>query len=134
MDGDRWYHTGDYGHIEGRFVYLQGRRSDMIIRGGENIYPVEVENRLVEHPAVAEVAVVGVDHPTLGEEVKAYVVPKEEGGLSAAEVEAWCAATLAGFKVPTQIEFLTELPHNATGKVVKHLIGKSPAESDFVPE
>ena len=134
FDGDHWYHTGDYGHIMGRFVYLQGRRSDMIIRGGENIYPVEVENRIVEHPAVAEVAVVGVDHPSLGEEVKAYVVLKEEGGLSAAEVEAWCAATLAAFKVPTRIEFLAELPHNATGKVVKHLIGKFAAESDFVPE
>jgi acyl-CoA synthetase (AMP-forming)/AMP-acid ligase II len=134
FDRDRWYHTGDYGHIEGRFVYLQGRRSDMIIRGGENIYPVEIENRLVEHPAVAEVAVVGVEHPTLGEEVKAYVVLKEDGKLSAAEAQAWCAATLAAFKVPTQIEFLSELPHNATGKVVKHLIGKAAGESDFVPE
>jgi acyl-CoA synthetase (AMP-forming)/AMP-acid ligase II len=134
LDADRWYHTGDYGHVQDGFVYLQGRRGDMIIRGGENIYPVEIENRIVEHPAVAEVAVVGVEHPTLGEEVKAYVVLKEDGRLSAGELEAWCAATLAGFKVPTRIEFLAELPHNATGKVVKHLIGKSPAESEFVPE
>ena len=62
LDADRWYHTGDFGHVRDGFVYLEGRRQDLIIRGGENIYPVEIENRLIEHPAVAEVAVVG-RHP-----------------------------------------------------------------------
>ena len=94
FDPDRWYHTGDYGHIKDGFVYLEGRRSDLIIRGGENIYPVEIENRLVEHPAVTEVAVVGIDHPTLGQEVKAYVVVRDAGELSADEVKDWCAAAL----------------------------------------
>jgi acyl-CoA synthetase (AMP-forming)/AMP-acid ligase II len=131
---DRWYLTGDYGHIRDGFVYLEGRWADLIIRGGENIYPVEIENRLVEHPAVVEAAVVGVDHPTLGQEVKAYVVVREAGALSADEVKDWCAAALAPFKVPTRVEFLPGLPHNATGKVVKHLIGRSPSESDFVEE
>jgi acyl-CoA synthetase (AMP-forming)/AMP-acid ligase II len=134
FDPERWYHTGDYGHIREGFVYLQGRRSDLIIRGGENIYPVEIENRLVEHPAIVEVAVVGAEHPTLGQEVKAYVVVREGDGLTAEEVRDWCAAELAAFKVPAQVDFLPELPHNATGKVVKHLIGKAPAESDFVEE
>ncbi len=134
FDPDRWYHTGDYGHVKEGFIYLEGRRSDLIIRGGENIYPVEIENRLVENPAVAEVAVVGVDHPTLGQEVKAYVVVRDAGELSTEEVKEWCAAALAPFKVPAQVEFIAELPHNATGKVVKHLIGRSPAESDFVEE
>ncbi len=136
FDGDRWYHTGDYGHIRDGFVFLEGRRHDLIIRGGENIYPVEIENRLFEHPEVAEVAVVGVDHPTLGQEVKAYVVAKRPGGLTAEEVKGWCAAALASFKVPSQVEFRPELPHNAVGKVVKRLLGAAgpQAPSDFVPE
>ena len=66
LDAERWYHTGDFGHVRDGFVYLEGRRQDLIIRGGENIYPVEIENRLIEHPGLFEVAVVGVPHPALG--------------------------------------------------------------------
>ena len=74
LEADGWYHTGDHGYIREGFVYLAGRRTDLIIRGGENIYPVEIESRLVEHPDIVEAAVVGAPHPTLGEEVHAFVV------------------------------------------------------------
>ncbi len=134
LDADRWYHTGDFGHVRDGFVYLEGRRQDLIIRGGENVYPVEIENRLIEHPGVAEVAVVGLTHATLGQEVAAYVVEKVPGSLAAADIRDWCSATLAGFKVPTQVEFVSELPHNASGKVLKHLLGSHLPPSDFVQE
>jgi acyl-CoA synthetase (AMP-forming)/AMP-acid ligase II len=134
LDADRWYHTGDFGHARDGYVYLEGRRQDLIIRGGENIYPVEIENRLIEHPGVAEVAVVGVTHATLGHEVASYVVEKVPGTLAAADIREWCSATLAGFKVPTLVEFVPELPHNASGKVLKHLLGSDLPSSDFVQE
>jgi acyl-CoA synthetase (AMP-forming)/AMP-acid ligase II len=134
LDSDRWYHTGDFGHVRDGFVYLEGRRQDLIIRGGENIYPIEIENRLIEHPDIFEVAVVGVPHAALGQEVKAYVVEKFPGTLTEAAVEEWCAVTLARFKVPAHVEFVAELPHNATGKVLKHLLGSTQAPSDFVQE
>ncbi len=134
FDEARWYHTGDYGRICDGFVYLEGRRQDLIIRGGENIYPVEIENRLFEHPRIAEAAVVGVDHPTLGQEVKAFVVTRTPDDLSEVEVKEWCAAALAGFKVPARVEFVAGLPHNAGGKVMKHLLGRPEAQSGFVPD
>jgi acyl-CoA synthetase (AMP-forming)/AMP-acid ligase II len=134
LDAARWYHTGDFGHVHDGFVYLEGRRQDLIIRGGENIYPVEIENRLIEHPGLAEVAVVGIAHPTLGQEVTAYVVEKAPGTVTAADIQSWCSATLAGFKVPSQVEFVPDLPHNASGKVLKHLLGSVKPSNDFVQE
>jgi acyl-CoA synthetase (AMP-forming)/AMP-acid ligase II len=134
LDADRWYHTGDFGHARDGYVYLEGRRQDLIIRGGENIYPVEIENRLIEHPGVAEVAVVGITHATLGHEVAAYVVEKVPGTLTAADIRDWCSAALAGFKVPSQVTFVPDLPHNASGKVLKHLLGSDRPPSDFVQE
>ena len=134
FDDDRWYHTGDYGKIQGGCLYLEGRRQDLIIRGGENISPVEIENRLFEHPGIAEAVVVGVDHPTLGQEVKAFVVPRVPGELSEADVRDWCSEVLARFKVPAHVEFLAELPHNAAGKVVKGLLGQSPTVATFIEE
>lgn len=131
---DGWYHTGDFGsHREG-FVYLAGRRNDLIIRGGENVSPVEVENRLFEHPSVVEVAVIGVPHETLGQQVKAYLVLKEGQEVSAEEVHSFAGAALAGFKVPEHVEFVDSLPHNASGKVLKHLLVGEGATSDFVEE
>jgi acyl-CoA synthetase (AMP-forming)/AMP-acid ligase II len=127
LSDDRWYRTGDFGHIRDEFVYLEGRRSDLIIRGGENIYPAEIENRLIEHPEITEVAVVGVEHPTLGQEVKAYVVVRMP--LTPDEVRAFAGEALAAYKVPTHVEFVAELPHNAAGKVLKHLLGKEAAAS-----
>jgi acyl-CoA synthetase (AMP-forming)/AMP-acid ligase II len=134
LSEDRWYRTGDHGHIFERFVYLEGRRSDLIIRGGENIYPAEIEIRLIEHPDVVEVAVVGVDHPTLGQEAKAYVVLRTPGALDVAAVKEFAGGALASYKVPTYVEFLDVLPHNASGKVLKHLLGQPAAASGFVEE
>jgi acyl-CoA synthetase (AMP-forming)/AMP-acid ligase II len=134
FDEEGWYHTGDYGTIRDGCLYLEGRRQDLIIRGGENISPVEIENRLFEHPGIVEAVVVGVDHPTLGQEVKAYVVPRVPGELSEADVVSWCSEVLAHFKVPAHVEFVAELPHNAAGKVVKGLLGQSPAVANFREE
>jgi acyl-CoA synthetase (AMP-forming)/AMP-acid ligase II len=122
LDEERWYHSGDYGRIEDGVLWLESRMRDLIIRGGENIYPMEIEHRLVEHPDIADAAVIGVDHRTLGQEVKAVVVLREGASLDAAEVQEWVAAGLAKFKVPTYVEFRTELPYTQTGKVMKHLL------------
>ena len=87
----RWLRTGDIGRMEGGRLYLASRRRDLIIRGGENIYPVEIENRLEEHPGVAEVAVIPVDHEELGQEVRAVVVPVAGVTLTSNELASWCA-------------------------------------------
>jgi acyl-CoA synthetase (AMP-forming)/AMP-acid ligase II len=134
LDDERWYRTGDYGVIRDGYVHLEGRRQDLIIRGGENISPIEIENRLFEHPDVAEVAVVGVDHPTLGQEVVAFVVPHSPGALTAHDVKQWVASALAGFKVPSRVELREDLPHNASGKVLKHVLASPEASSGFVEE
>jgi acyl-CoA synthetase (AMP-forming)/AMP-acid ligase II len=130
LDDERWYRTGDFGHIVDEFVYLEGRRQDLIIRGGENIYPAEIESRLIEHADITEVAVVGVDHPKLGQEVKAYVVARTPGALTADEVRDFAAQALAAYKVPTHVEFADAFPHNATGKVLKHLLGRPEATTE----
>jgi acyl-CoA synthetase (AMP-forming)/AMP-acid ligase II len=134
LSDDRWYRTGDYGHIIDTFVYLEGRRSDLIIRGGENIYPAEIESRLMEHRSIAEVAVIGVDHPTLGQEVAAYVVLHAGATLDDDDVRAFTGEALAAYKVPTHVVFVDALPHNAAGKVMKHVIGKDTAPQDFIEE
>jgi acyl-CoA synthetase (AMP-forming)/AMP-acid ligase II len=119
VDPERWYATGDYGRVSDGHLYLESRLRDLIIRGGENIYPIEIENRLAEHGAVVEAAVVGVDHPMLGQEVKAVVVRRPGAEVDAAELREWAATTLARHKVPTHVEFVDELPRNATGKILK---------------
>jgi acyl-CoA synthetase (AMP-forming)/AMP-acid ligase II len=134
LSEDRWYRTGDFGHIVDTFVYLEGRRSDLIIRGGENIYPAEIESRLMENRDIAEVAVIGVDHATLGQEVAAYVVLHEGATLSDDDVRAFAGETLAAYKVPTHVVFVDALPHNAAGKVMKHVIGKESGSKDFIEE
>ncbi len=121
---DGWLHTGDLGHLDSDgYLYVTDRAKDMIIRGGENIYCVEIENRLVEHPAVADAAIIGVAHPSLGEEVKAVIQVEPGASLSEDEVRAWVRETLAEFKVPTHVELRDEkLPRNASGKLLKNAL------------
>jgi long-chain acyl-CoA synthetase len=121
---DGWLRTGDLGHVdEDGFLYITDRAKDMIIRGGENVYCVEIENRLVEHRAIADAAVFGVAHPSLGEEVKAVVQVEPGHTITEAEVKAWVAETLADFKVPTYVDVTAErLPRNASGKLLKNVL------------
>ncbi|MBM4269388.1 MAG: acyl--CoA ligase [Deltaproteobacteria bacterium] len=120
----RWLATGDIGRLEGGLVYINSRARDLILRAAENVYPVEIEHRLEEHPAVGEAAVIGVDHPELGQEVKAIVVPASaEARIDFAELAAWAGETLAPYKVPSQWEIRAEpLPRNAAGKVLKNVL------------
>ncbi len=116
-----WLHTGDVARLdEDNFIYIVDRAKDMIIRGGENVYSVQVEAALFEHPAVADCAVIGVPHPTLGEEVGAVVVLRPGAKVTADELRLHVKARLAGFMVPTHIWFRSEpLPRNPQGKVLK---------------
>ncbi len=118
---DGWLHSGDVARIdEEGFVYIVDRAKDMVIRGGENVYSVEVEATLFEHPAVADAAVIGVPHPILGEEVGAAVVLRPGKSVSADELSLFVRERMAGFNVPTHIWFRSEpLPRNPQGKVLK---------------
>jgi acyl-CoA synthetase (AMP-forming)/AMP-acid ligase II len=117
---DRWYRTGDFGRIVGDVLYLESRMRDLIIRGGENVYPIEIENRLVAHPDVDDACVVGVDHLVLGQEVAAAIVPRPGATVTSDAVRAWVAEALAPFKVPTHVVTRPSLPYTATGKLLKH--------------
>jgi long-chain acyl-CoA synthetase len=121
---DGWFHSGDLGRMdEDGFLYVTGRAKDLIIRGGENIYPVEIEERLVEHPAVAEAGVVGLPDPVLGEQVKAIVRLLDGASATPDDLRAWVAATLADFKVPVEVEVRAALlPRNAAGKLMKDVL------------
>ncbi|MBV8860304.1 MAG: AMP-binding protein, partial [Mycobacterium sp.] len=118
IDSNRWLHTGDLGKVDesGR-LRIDGRKKDMFIVGGFNAYPAEIEGFMLEHPAVAQVAVIGVPDERLGQVGKAFVVPKTQ--VSEADLIAWCRQRMAGFKAPRYIAFLDQLPLNATGKVMK---------------
>ena len=118
-----WVRPGDFGRIENGLLFVASRKRDLILRGGENIYPMEIESRLEEHPDVIEAAVVGTDHEVLGQEVKAVLVVSDDNTLTDEEMRAWCAETLSSYKVPAHVEFRTDpLPRNATGKVMKHAL------------
>jgi len=122
IDDDGWLHTGDLGNFDsaGR-LRIDGRKKDMFIVGGFNAYPAEIEGFMLEHPGVAQVAVIGVPDQRLGQVGKAFVVPLQhlKGAVSEHDLIAWCRDRMAGFKAPRYIEFLDELPLNATGKVMK---------------
>lgn len=125
VDPDGWLHTGDLGTLDeqGRLKII-GRKKDMFIVGGFNAYPAEIESFLLEHPAVAQVAVIGVPDERLGQVGKAFVVPS--GPVTADELIAWSRERMAGFKVPRSVDFLDELPLNATGKVMKDQLRETP--------
>ena len=117
---DGWFHTGDLGYFdEDGFLFIVGRAKELIIRGGYNVYPLEVEDVLRGHPAVIEAAVVGIPHERLGEEVMAVVVPRPGTAVTAAELIAFCKERIAAYKYPRVIEFRAELPKNTLGKVLK---------------
>ncbi|MCZ7536738.1 MAG: acyl--CoA ligase [Acidimicrobiia bacterium] len=121
---DGWFHSGDIGYLDADgFLYIVDRAKDMIIRAGENIYCVEVEHVLFDHPDVVDAAVVGVEHKELGEEVKAVVQLRDGATATADEIRAFCRLHLADFKVPEYVEMRAEpLPRNPAGKILKSLL------------
>jgi acyl-CoA synthetase (AMP-forming)/AMP-acid ligase II len=117
---DGWLHTGDMAEVdEDGYLYLRGRMKDMIIRGGNNVYSSDVESVLYEHPAIREAAVAGVAHKVLGEDIGAWIVLKDGATATVEELTAFCAERLSDYKVPRAWQFVSELPRNPTGKVVK---------------
>ncbi|MEV6542255.1 long-chain fatty acid--CoA ligase [Streptomyces sp. NPDC051665] len=126
---DGWFHTGDIGHVdEDGFLFIDDRKKDMIVSGGENIATPEVERVLYEHPAVLEAAVVGIDHPRWGEVPRAFVVFRPGESAGPEELREFCRARLAKFKVPARFDIVDELPRTPSGKVLKRTLRDIPAE------
>jgi long-chain acyl-CoA synthetase len=121
-----WYHSGDVAYVDAEgYVYIVDRIKDTVICGGYNIYPKEVEDVIYAHPAVLDVAVVGVADEAKGEIPKAYVVLKPDATATAAELEAYCRHNLAAYKVPRVIEFMDTIPKTASGKTKRFLLRPS---------
>jgi long-chain acyl-CoA synthetase len=115
-----WFHTGDLGYVdEDGFFFLVDRKKELIIRGGYNVYPREVEEVLYRHPDIANAAVVGVPEPRLGQEVKAFVVRRPGAMPTSEQIVAYCRERLAGYKYPRLVEFRDALPMTGAGKVLK---------------
>ncbi len=135
ITADRWLRTGDIGRLDDGRLYLSSRKRDLIFRGGENVYPVEIEKIIEDHPDVEECGVIGVDDPELGQRVKAFVVPRLGHTVDVEAVRAWCATQLAYYKVPEHWEVREgSLPRNAAGKILKDVLRDSRADSGFVEE
>ncbi|MEO1045186.1 MAG: fatty acid--CoA ligase [Pseudomonadota bacterium] len=123
IDSEGWLHTGDAGYMdEDGYVYMHDRVKDMIISGGENVYPAEVENVLYSHPAVLEASVIGVPDEKWGEAVKAVIVPRPGEEVDTDAIIAFARNELAGFKVPKSIDIIAEMPRNATGKILRRAL------------
>jgi fatty-acyl-CoA synthase len=117
---DGFFSVGDMARVDADgYYYLADRKIDMVISGGVNIYPLEVEQRIHSHPAVLECAVIGIPDAEWGEALKAFVVARPGATISADEVRAFCKEALANFKCPKEVVFLDALPRNPTGKVLK---------------
>jgi acyl-CoA synthetase (AMP-forming)/AMP-acid ligase II len=115
-----WLHTGDMGYYdEEGYIYIVDRKKDMIITGGENVYPREVEEILYQHPAVLETTVIGIPDPYWIERVHAVVVTKKGASTTAEELIAFCKEHIAGYKAPKSVEFVDSLPKNPAGKILK---------------
>jgi acyl-CoA synthetase (AMP-forming)/AMP-acid ligase II len=127
---DGLYSSGDVGHIDpdGR-LFIDGRDDEMIVSGGENVFPREVEDLLADHEAVVEVAVIGVEDAEFGQRLKAFVVVREGAEVAETDLKAHVKANLAAYKTPREVEFLPELPRNATGKVLKRELRERGAQS-----
>ncbi len=127
LDSDGWLHTGDAGRIdEDGFLWVSGRRDDVIVTGGENVAPEEVEEVLVAHPDVEDAAVVGRPDPDWQNAVVAIVVPRDGGDPDVEGLRSWCAARLTAHKVPKRFEFAPELPRTASGKLLRRELGGGP--------
>jgi fatty-acyl-CoA synthase len=123
IDGEGWLHSGDLATIDARgYVKIVGRLKDMVIRGGENIYPREIEEFLIRHPKIADVQVVGVPDPFFGEELLAVIIPKTGVELNEDEVRAYCKGQISHQKVPRYFQFAQSFPMTATGKVQKFVL------------
>ncbi len=117
---DGWLHTGDIAYKDDEdFIYIVDRKKDMINRGGENIYPREVEMAIEALPQVKEVAVIGVPDKALGEKVKAFIILTEPGTLMEEDIKTYLSEKIAKYKTPEFVEFVTDLPRNPTGKILK---------------
>jgi acyl-CoA synthetase (AMP-forming)/AMP-acid ligase II len=117
---DGWLYTGDAGFFDDEgYLYIHDRVKDMIVTGSENVYPAEVENAVFGHPAVADVAVVGVPDEKWGEAVKAIIVLKPGETAEPSDIIAWTKARIAGYKVPKSVDFISELPRNPSGKILR---------------
>jgi len=127
IDAEGWYHTGDLASLDGRgYLRIEGRIKDMIIRGGENIYPREIEDALFAHPAVAEAVVIGVPDETWGEVVAAYVRPVPgQSAPAPEELRAWCRERLAPYKTPLHWVFVDAFPMTPSGKIQKFKLRES---------
>ena len=120
-----WVHTGDAGYVDAEgYLYLKDRIKDMVVSGGENIYPVEVENAIAHHPAVVDVAVIGVPNEKYGESLLAFVVLADGASMSVADMVKFCRDKIAGYKIPRQLEIIAELPRNPSGKILKKELRK----------
>ena len=126
---DGWLHTGDIGYLDDEgYLFVVDRKKDMIIRGGENIFPAELEAVLHEHPAVAEAAVVGVPDEVYGENVVAFVVARADASVSEAEVIEHVCRYVARFKAPSKVHFLPALPKSNIGKILRRVLREKAAE------
>ncbi len=120
---DGWMHTGDLATMdEDGYVKIVGRSKDMVIRGGENIYPIEIENYLYRHPKIRDVQIVGIPDAKFGEVLAAWIIPKPDQTLTEAEVKAFCKDNIAHYKIPTYYKFVAEFPMTITGKIQKFKI------------
>ena len=123
MDADGWVHTGDAAYMdEDGYIYIQDRIKDMIISGGENVYPAEVESAIYGHPAIAEVAVIGIPSEKWGEEVKACIVLKPDCECAEQDVIDYARERVAAFKAPKSVDFIAEMPRNPSGKILRRTL------------
>ena len=118
-DGLGWFSTGDAGFLRDGYLFIHDRVKDMIVSGGENIYPAEIENALMNHPAITDVAVIGVPDEKWGETVKAVLVLAAEGQPDDGELKEWCRERLATYKCPTTYDRVEAIPRNPSGKILK---------------
>jgi fatty-acyl-CoA synthase len=120
IDADGWMHTGDLATMdEDGYVSIVGRIKDLVIRGGENVYPREVEEFLYTHPQIADVQVIGVPDERYGEELMAWVIAREDGELTPESVRAFCRGKIAHYKIPRYVKLVDAFPMTVTGKVQK---------------